>query len=87
MEAAPDLNNPFIEASAPSPPTKNSTELKILCKNLEKKVSLTPPGVVEALCEGRSIYDLCPKAIYVEEVLEIARMLGRVHLLNFNADC
>jgi len=48
---------------------------------------LTPPGIIDALCEGKPIYSLCPKAVYVEEVLEIARMLGRAHLLNFDADC
>jgi hypothetical protein len=58
-----------------------------LCENLRKKVSLTPPGVIDALCEGRPIYGLCPKAAYVEEALELARMLGRAHLLNFDADC
>jgi len=74
-------------APAPAPQWKTDAELKTLCENLRKEASLTPPGVIDALCEGRPTYGLCPKAVYVEEVLEIARMLGRVHLLNFDADC
>ena len=87
MEAALDLNNPFIEASAPSPPTKNGAELKILCEKIRREASLTPPGVIDALCEGKPIFDLCPKAVYAEEVLEVARMLGRAPLVNFDANC
>ncbi len=74
-------------APAPAPQWKTDAELKTLCENLRKEVSLTPPGVIDALCEGRPIYGLCPKAVYVEEALELARKLGRAHLLNFDADC
>ena len=58
-----------------------------ICERIRKEAALTPPGVIDSLCEGRPIYGLCPKAVYVEEVLELARMLGRAHLLNFDADC
>jgi hypothetical protein len=80
--------NVIPPAPAPAPQWKTDAELKIfLCEKIRKEVSLTPPGVIDALCEDRPIYGLCPKAVYVEEALELARMLGRAHLLNFDADC
>ncbi|MFZ8840569.1 MAG: hypothetical protein ACO2PM_16955 [Pyrobaculum sp.] len=74
-------------APAPAPQRKTDAELKVLCEKIRKEVSLTPPGVIDALCEGRPIYDLCPRVVYIEEALELARRLGRAHLLNFDADC
>jgi hypothetical protein len=44
------------------------------------EVHLTPPGVLERLCRGEHI-KICKEAIYVEELLEIARALGRNHLV------
>ena len=48
---------------------------------------LTPPAIIDALCKGIPTRRICTKAVYVEEVLEIASMLRRTHLLNFDADC
>ena len=75
-----------LREEAPSLQQKTDTNLDI-CKKIRKKASLTPPGIIDALCEGRPIYGVCPKAIYIEEVIDLARMLGRAHLLNFDADC
>jgi hypothetical protein len=74
-------------APAPAPQWKTDAELKTLCEKIRKEASLTPPAVIDALCEGVPMRPICTKAVYVEKVLEIARMLGRAHLLNFDADC
>jgi hypothetical protein len=58
-----------------------------ICEKTKKEAVLTPPGVIDALCEGRPVYGLCPEAVYVEEALELARRLWRAYLLNFDADC
>ncbi len=58
-----------------------------ICEKIRKETSLTPPAVVDDLCEGVPTRLICSKAVYVEEVLEIARMLGRSHLLRFWSDC
>jgi len=57
-----------------------------LCQKVRKETSLTPPFIIDALCEGEPIW-VCIEAIYVEEVLEIARTLNRGHLLRFVVDC
>jgi hypothetical protein len=44
------------------------------------EVHLTPPGVLELLCRGEPI-EICKEAIYIEELFEIARALGRKHLI------
>ena len=85
MTAAASI--PPASAPAPAPQWKTYAELKTLCKNLKKEASLTPPGVIDALCEGVPTRSICPKAVYVEELLELASVLGRTHLLNFDADC
>jgi hypothetical protein len=59
----------------------------LLCEKIRKEASLTPPAVIDDLCEGVPTRWICFKAAYAEEVLEIARMLGRSHLLRFEADC
>jgi hypothetical protein len=74
-------------APAPAPQRKADAELKTLCEKIRKETSLTPPAVIDALCEGIHTRPICTKAVYVEEVLEIARTLNRGHLLNFKADC
>jgi hypothetical protein len=74
-------------APAPAPQRKTDAELKTLCEKIRREVSLTPPAVIDALCEGVPTRLICTKAVYVEEVLTIARMLGRSHLLVFREDC
>jgi hypothetical protein len=74
-------------APATAPQQKTDTELKTLCKKARKEAMLTPPAIIDALCEGIPTRRICTKAVYVEEVLEIASMLRRTHLLNFDADC
>jgi len=75
-----------LREKAPSPQQKTDTNLDI-CEKIRKEASLTPPGILEALCEGKPVYIRCSKAVFVEEVLELARMLERTHLLNFDTDC
>jgi hypothetical protein len=58
----------------------------VICERIKKEASLTPPGIVDALCEGGLVY-VCNKAIFVEELREFARMLRRDHLLLLDSDC
>ncbi len=74
-------------APAPAPQQKTDADLKILCEKIRKAASLTPPGIVDALCEDKRVYVRCDKAIFVEELRELARMIGRDHLLLFDSDC
>jgi hypothetical protein len=71
-------------APAPAPQQKNNVDLKI-CEEIRKRVSLTPSSIIDALCNNEPAPWICLKAMYVEEVTEIARMLGRS--LTFRADC
>jgi len=74
-------------APAPPPQQKTDADLKILCEKIRRETSLTPPSIVNALCEDMPTRPICIKAVYVEEVLEIANILNRSHLLRFSADC
>jgi len=74
-------------APAPPPQQKTDADLKILCEKIRREASLTPPSIIDALCEDMPTRPICLKAAYVEEVLEIASMLNRSHLLRFTADC
>jgi hypothetical protein len=74
-------------ALAPPPQQQTDVDLRILCEKIRKEVVLTPPAIIDALCEGEPTQWICHRAIYVEEVLEVARILNRGHLLNFKADC
>jgi hypothetical protein len=44
------------------------------------EVRLTPPGVLERLCDGE-VQVICKEAIFLEELLEIAERLGRRYLI------
>jgi hypothetical protein len=65
-----------------NPPTapyrEEKDSLKILC-NFE--VHLTPPALVERLCNGEPLPPVCREAIFTEELLELAEALGRKHLV------
>jgi hypothetical protein len=74
-------------APAPAPQHRADAELKTLCEKIRKETVLTPPAVIDDLCEGVPTRLIYSKAVYVEELLEIARILGRSHLLRFRADC
>jgi len=73
-------------APAPVPQQKTDTDLKI-CEEIRKRVSLTPPSIVDALCKNEPTPLICVKAVYIEEVHEIAHALNRSHLLRFEVDC
>ena len=51
---------------------------KTLC-NFE--VHLTPPALVERLCNGESLPPICREAVFVEELIELAEALGRGRLV------
>jgi len=74
-------------APAPPPQQNANADLKALCEKIRREVSLTPPSVIDDLCEGVPTRWICLKASYIEEVLELARMLNREDLLRFEADC
>jgi hypothetical protein len=76
-----------LPAPAPAPQQRNDAELKTLCEKIRREASLTPPAVIDDLCNGVPTRWICSEAIFVEEVLEIANMLWRSHLLRFRADC
>jgi len=88
MRAAANTDNSAAPtAPVPAPQQRKLTDLKTLCNEIRQKAVLTPPGVIDDLCEGVSIRWICLKASYIEEVLELARMLNREDLLRFEADC
>jgi len=72
-------------APAPSPQQKTDADLNI-CEKIKKEASLTPPSIIDALCEGAPVW-ICLRAIYVEEAQEVARVLNRSYLLRLKADC
>jgi hypothetical protein len=73
---------------APAPPPQQKTNADLnLCEKLRREASLTPPSVIDSLCEDVPTRWICLKASYIEEALELARMLNREDLLRFEADC
>jgi hypothetical protein len=78
---------PVAAAPAPAQQQNFDVDLNILCEKLRKEAVLTPSSIINALCEDMPTWWICLKAIYVEEVREVARMLNRSHLLRFTADC
>ncbi len=48
-----------------------------------KEVVLTPPALIDALCNGGPTVWVCLEAAFVEELRGIARVLNRNHLLRF----
>ncbi len=75
-----------IPTPAPAPQQSFMEDLKV-CEEIRKRLSLVPPAVVDALCDGTPTPWVCLKATYVKELLEVARMLGRSHLLRLETDC
>ncbi len=69
----------------PVAPQQADTDLN-LCEKARKEASLTPPSIINALCEGKPVW-VCTEAIYVEEVQKLARKLNCDHLLRFDVDC
>jgi len=53
------------------------------CLDIRKKVVLTPPALVDALCNGEPTVWVCLEATFVEELRDIARALNRGDLLKF----
>ena len=53
------------------------------CHEIRKKVVLTPPVLIDALCNGEPTAWVCLEAAFVEELYEIAQNLNRKHLMRF----
>jgi len=70
-------------APAPPPQQKTDADLNILCEKIRRGASLTPPALIDALCDGMPLPWVCVEAVFVEELREIARILNRGHLLKF----
>jgi len=65
------------------PPTGGGTNYYKLvdCEEIESAVRLIPPALVDKLCKGERLPPVSGDAIFVEELLEIARKLNRMHLV------
>lgn len=74
-------------APAPPPQQNANADLKALCNEIRQKAVLTPPGVIDDLCDGAPVRWVCLQANYREEVEELASLLDRKGLLRFEADC
>jgi hypothetical protein len=70
-------------APAPPPQQKHDVDLRILCEKLRKEAVLTPPGVIDKLCAGEPLPEVCKEAAFVDELKEFAALLNRSHLLTF----
>ena len=83
MRAAANTSNSAAStAPAPSPQQKGFADLKTLCNDIRKKAVLTPPGIIDRLCD-KLFSEICKEAIYIEELEEFAALLNRSHLLTF----
>ncbi|MDT7870614.1 MAG: hypothetical protein RQ839_10605 [Thermoproteus sp.] len=51
------------------------------CEAIERAVRLTPPALIDKLCKGEFLPPVSSDAIFIEELLEIARRLNRSHLV------
>ncbi len=58
-------------------------DFKALCIEIIKEVRLTPPALIDRLCEGVPLPLVCRDAIFAEELIEVAKKLGRAHLVTF----
>jgi len=65
------------------PPISNKSEdLNFIdCKEIENTVRLVPPALIDKLCKGQPLPPINGDAIFVEELLEIARKLRRMYLV------
>jgi len=77
----------ILKPTAATSQQKLASDLRELCEKIRKRASLTPPSIIDALCEDVPTRWICLKATYVEEVRELASMLNRGHLLRFIAEC
>lgn len=75
---------PTATAAPASPQHQNfDVNLKNLCEKLRQDAVLTPPGIIDRLCDGKLFSEICKEAIYIEELEEFASLLNRSHLLTF----
>jgi hypothetical protein len=51
------------------------------CEVIESAIRLTPPVLIDKLCKGELLPPVSDDAIFIEELLEIARKLNRMHLV------
>jgi hypothetical protein len=74
-------------------PAENAQLLKLtvlhetlLCEKIRREALLTPPALLDALCNNEPLPWICLDALFVDELRSVARALGRGHLLRF-AEC
>jgi len=73
-----------LDEPAPQGGTKcsiSTDEFISVCAEIEKEIHLTPPALINKLCKGEYLPFISSEAIFVEELLEMARKLGRMHLV------
>ena len=56
-------------------------DFKLDCEEIQNTFRLIPPALVDKLCKGERLSPVSGDAIFVEELLEIARKLNRMHLV------
>jgi len=81
MKHAVTSNNMALARSGVRP-LDGSTSININlpnCEEIESIVRLTPPSLVIKLCKGERLPPVSAEAIFVEELLEIARKLNKMH--------
>ncbi len=65
-----------------APPSRlNKNNIMSVCAKIKREVFLIPPVLIDKLCKGQPLPPIDSDAIFVEELLEIARKLGRMHLV------
>jgi len=72
-----------VGPAAPAPPRGGEEEVLALkdCHEIRKEVVLTPPALIDALCNGEPLPWIYAEAAFVEELREVARLLNRGHLI------
>lgn len=82
MRSPGTVDKPSPLRRAPPPKGYLSSNFKFAdCEAIESAVWLTPPALIDKLCKGEFLPPVSGEAIFVEELLEIARKLGRMHLV------
>jgi len=75
--------NANVPPAGRRPPVgSNAANLNFIdCEGVEREVRLTPPALIDKLCKGEFLPPVSSEAIFVEELLEIARRLNRLRLV------
>jgi len=78
---------PVREVGPAVPAPRRGVEEEMLsfkdCHEIRKKVVLTPPALIDALCNGEPTVWICLKSTFAEELRDVAHALNRGDLLRF----